>query len=308
MKAVLVCILCCLLPLSAAQAAGPDVQEAPVRIAATTFPIFQILRQITRQVPDVTIDCILPASAGCPHEYALTPQDRRRLQSCDILVINGLGLEDALTAALRTDSTAQLVDSAAGLSGLLPSREEHDHPHGEEQHHAVNPHLFASPRRVAELTRNISAQLERLDPAHAALYRENARGYAQRMDALAQEFAALGARLAPARIIAQDEMFEYLAADMGLSLVAVLLQTENQQPSASQILQLLTSLRDSGASAIVTQPQYPARLSEMLSRESGLPVILLDPVATGPGNAPLEYYEHIMRQNLRTLEQSLGKH
>lgn len=307
MKAVLVCMLCCLLPLSAAQAAGPNVQESPVRISATTFPIFQILRQITRQVPGVTIDCILPASAGCPHEYALTPQDRRRLQSCDILVINGLGLEDALTAALRTDSTAHLVDSAAGLSGLLPSREERD-PHGKQQRHAVNPHLFASPRRVADLTRNISAQLERLDPAHAALYRENARSYAQRMEALAQEFAALGSRLAPVRVIAQDEIFAYLAADMGLPLVEILLQTENQQPSASQILQLLTSLRASGASAIVTQPQYPARLSEMLSRESGLPVILLDPVATGPDNAPPDYYEQIMRQNLRTLEQSLGNH
>lgn len=33
---------------------------------------------------------------------------------------------------------------------------------------------------------------------------------------------------------------------------------------------------------------------------------MLDPVATGPENAPLTYYETLMRQNMKTLGSTLG--
>ena len=45
-----------------------------------------------------------------------------------------------------------------------------------------------------------------------------------------------------------------------------------------------------------------------LAAETGIPCITLDPAANGPDNiaSPLEWYENIMRGNIRTLEQALG--
>ena len=62
-------------------------------ILATTFPVYQITRNITHGVPDAEVRLILPAQAGCTHDYALTPQDMGKLVQADVLVINGLGLE-----------------------------------------------------------------------------------------------------------------------------------------------------------------------------------------------------------------------
>ena len=50
---------------------------AQTRVLATTFPVYQIVRNITQNVPDVEVQLMLPAQAGCPHDYALTPQDMR---------------------------------------------------------------------------------------------------------------------------------------------------------------------------------------------------------------------------------------
>ena len=42
------------------------------------------------------------------------------------------------------------------------------------------------------------------------------------------------------------------------------------------------------------------------AKETGIPVAMLDPVATGPEDAPLSYYETVMRKNMKTLESTLG--
>lgn len=49
----------------------------------------------------------------------------------------------------------------------------------------------------------------------------------------------------------------------------------------------------------------PARLAEMVAKEAGVPVRSLDPVATG--STSLTTYEDAMRNNLRVLQEVLGK-
>ena len=44
----------------------------------------------------------------------------------------------------------------------------------------------------------------------------------------------------------------------------------------------------------------------LLAAEAGVPCLSLDPVAGGPADAPADYYEQVMRNNLRTLENALG--
>lgn len=286
-----VCVFCA---VGAARVAAP--QGAPVRLLATTFPVYQLLRNVARDIPGVRTGLMIPAPAGCPHDYAVTPQDMRRLSEADILVTNGLGLEHFLGApASRIRPGLKIVDSSQGAGDALC------YPDG-----GVNPHMFASPRRAARMVTSIAAQLARLDPAHAALYENNARAYAQRLNLLADEFAALGARLANNRIVTQHGVFDYLAADAGLHIAAVARDHETQAPSAADMLRLIRTIRESGAGAVFTEPQYPEKTGTTLAREAGIPAARLDPVASGPENAPLDYYENVMRNNMRTLEKTLG--
>ena len=93
---------------------------------------------------------------------------------------------------------------------------------------------------------------------------------------------------------------------MGLEVVAVM-QPHGQEPSAAEMLRLAQVIREKKAGAIFTEPQYPARIGETFARETGIRVTALDPVASGPENAGLDYYEKTMRTNLDTIRTVLGE-
>ena len=68
----------------------------------------------------------------------------------------------------------------------------------------------------------------------------------------------------------------------------------------------MKTIRARQAGAVFTEPQYPPAVGQTIARETGLPVAVLDPVASGPADAPLDYYEQAMRRNLETLRATLG--
>lgn len=324
-----------------------DSVDSPVKILCTTFPMYQITRNIVNGAEGVTVDILLPASSGCPHDYALTPRDLTRLAEADILVANGLGMENFLGARLtRANPDIMVVDSAEGMDDLLgyesigdPVKvyvDDHGHVHDENCEHGredapaaedsdadhdgktesghkedahddeINPHLFASPLQNAELAESIARQLGELDEGRADLYRKNAAAYATAMRGLADEMKTTAATFANNRIVEPHGAFDYLARDIGLDIVTMM-QPHGQELSAAQMVDLIEEIRENDAGAIVVEPQYPARTGEMLSRETGLPVVMLDPVASGPDDAPLNYYETIMRENIKTLAKTLGR-
>ena len=91
-------------------------------------------------------------------------------------------------------------------------------------------------------------------------------------------------------------------------MVAVVQANDTQPPSASDMMRLVRDIRDKKVGAVFTEPQYPDKIAATLARETGVATAKLDPVATGPAIAPLDYYETTMRTNLRTLENTLGTH
>ncbi len=287
-------------------------------ILATTFPIYQIVRNVTQGLDRVKVELMLPSQLGCPHDYTLTPQDMQKLAKADILVINGLGMEEFLGAPVRkANPKVVLIDSSIGIKETLKYSDGHNQGHnhsktgyrhqGEKHHHhtGTNPHLFASPRMTARLAMNIAAGLSKTDPNGAATYFRNARTYAESMNKLANDMVSLAKRLKNNRIVQPHGVFDYLARDIGLTIVAVM-QPHGQEPSAAEMMQLIRTMRGKRAGAIFTEPQYSEKVGKSLSKETGIPIAMLDPGASGPENAPLTYYETIMRRNMKTLESTLG--
>ncbi|MBI5559034.1 MAG: zinc ABC transporter substrate-binding protein [Deltaproteobacteria bacterium] len=282
-------------------------------ILCTTFPIFQITRNVVSGNSAVTVQLMLPAALGCPHDYALTPQDMQKIARADVLIVNGLGMEEYLGAPVKkANPDLKVVDSSAGIKEILryagqddheeADRQEHDH----DQHGGVNPHLFTSPRLAGRLAMNIAAELAELDPAGAATFLANAKAYEEKMQKLADDFSALGKRLGNNRIVTQHGVFDYLARDMGLEVVAVVQAHAGQEPSAAEMLRIVKIIREKKAGGIFTEPQYPAKVGQTIARETGVAVATLDPGASGPENGPLDYYETVMRHNMLVLGKTLG--
>lgn len=253
----------------------------------------------------------------------------QKLAKAGVLIVNGLGLEEFLGAPIdMANPKIHIIDSSLGIENILHSEEEHEgenkdgqeasehhegqhetahHDHDEHDHAGPNPHLYVSPVMNGKLAMNIAAELSKIDSSGAALYFQNAQKYSNAMNALAKDMTGLGKRLNNNRIVQPHQVFDYLARDIGLEIIANLSE-HGQEPSASEMVQLVKTIKEHKAGAIFTEPQYPEKIGTTLSRETGVPVSMLDPVATGPENAPLDYYEKTMRNNMKTLETVLGVH
>lgn len=304
--------LAAVLLLLVALPAFPADSAGRLRVLATTYPVYLLTRAVAGQSPRLQVELLIPAQTGCPHDYALTPDDMRRLAGAQAVVMNGLGLEGFMDKALAgahiplVDSSVQVLplaeESAAG-----PSRGGHAAAHGGHQHGAVNPHAFASPAQAARMVRAIGQGLARALPEAAQACPAAAEALAARLEALSRRLAAIGAGASNRRVASLHDGLAYLLRDAGLELVAVVQEGEDVQPSAARLIALARQFRASPPALLLGEPQYADKPLRALAAETGIPVLLLDPLASGPADAPTDHYERVMAENCRKLGEALGR-
>jgi ABC-type Zn uptake system ZnuABC Zn-binding protein ZnuA len=280
--------------------AGVAEAAPPLRVLTSFLPVYLFTKNVVGDAPGVAVDMMLPAGLGCPHDYALSPSDMKKIASADLFVVNGLGMEEFLGAPVRkANPKVRMVESAAAV---VPIRADSDDGHG---HGGVNPHSWVSPRNAILQVRAIEKALSAASPGNAGRFRKNADGYVARLEALSREADAAAKRFRNRNIVTFHNVFDYLARDLGLRVVGEIEAVPGQEPSAGEIRKLVGVIRREKAAALFGEPQYPARIAETIGREAGIPVRTLDPVATG-STAPTAY-EDAMRANLRTLSEALGR-
>lgn len=284
------------LPLSAAYAA-----DNGLKIITTTFPIYQLTKNITLGAKGISVDIIIQSTAGCPHGYNLTPADARKISFADMMMINGLGLDNHLALGMLPKDS-KVIDTSIGMKNVL----KNDGEHNKLSHGQLNPHLFASPRRYAFMLEIILEELVQKDGEQADLFRKNAQTYKNKLRKLADDFSILMTGLKYPKVVTQHNVFEYLAADTGFKIIDSIQGHPGEAPSAARIIKLINKIKANGAKAIFVEPQFDDKYAKTIAMETEVPLVVLDPVASGPDNAPLDYYEKVMRANMNNLKRVLG--
>jgi len=269
---------------------------APLRVLTSFLPMEIFTRNVVGDTPGVTVMPMLPASMGCPHDYALTPGDMKKIASADLFVANGLGMEEFLGEPVRrANPEIRIVETARAV---LPIRGGHGH-------WDVNPHTWVSPRNAILQVREIEKALSAARPLGAASFRRNADAYISRLSALAAEFDTAAKTFRRRNIVTFHNVFAYLARDIGVTVVGEIETAPGQEPAAGEIRKLSRTIREKKVPAVFSEPQYSPKLAEAVAREAGVPVRMLDPVATG--SPARTAYEDAMRRNLSTLREALNR-
>ena len=268
----------------------------PFRVLTSFLPMEIFTRNVVGDAPGVTVVSMLPASMGCPHDYALTPGDMKKIASADLFVANGFGMEEFLGEPVRrANPKIRVVETARGVRPIRAGRDDAGD---------VNPHTWVSPRNAILQVREIEKALSAARPVGAGAFRRNADAYVSRLSALAEEFEAAAKTFRRTNIVTFHNVFDYLARDLGLTVVGEIETAPGQEPSAGEIRNLSRTIREKKVPVVFSEPQYSPKLADALAREAGVPVRVLDPVATG--SPALTAYEDAMRRNLSTLKEALS--
>jgi zinc transport system substrate-binding protein len=272
-------------------------QEDAVHIVATTYPVYLFASAVTDGVEGVEVTRLITEAVSCLHDYTLTVKDMKAIERADVLILSGAGLEDFMEDALaQTD--AAVIDCSQNAA-LLPSLEDGDHGHGEDQED--DPHIWMSPENAAAMLEAICQGLSRLDADHARQYAEN---YAAACTQLASIQEAPGELDCPYLITFHDG-FQYFAQASGLTLLKSIEEEEGSEASAAEIKEIVALIRDYDIPAIFTEKNGSDATAQAIARETGVAVVQLDLIMSGEGNGVSAYVD-AMNENLDAIAQALG--
>lgn len=269
--------------------------ESNQNIVATFLPIYLFTKAVvgdTRQV-DILI------SPGTEiHDYQATPRDVQLLAEADILVENGLGMEEFLAGLVANSGNSQLqqIEASEGIEVIEESEE-----HGEHQHESGNPHVWLDPVLAQQQVANIRDGLITADPENADRYKTNADAYIQQLQQLDNEF---NQRLAPVegcKFITFHDAFPYLARRYQLQQMAVVeIPEDNITPRDLQRVQQAAD--EFQVKALLTDSGMEDKRVRQISNDLNLPLEAIDPLESGETDP--QYYFEVMESNLAALERA----
>ncbi len=248
----------------------------------------------------VTVTSLVPKN-GDVHTYSPRPSDVQAVANAQLLVMNGLGLDNWLEKTISSASreSTPLVKLGPGLSGvaLLPG----DEPGTE------NPHLWMDVRYAEGYVDEIVAALSRVDPGHAGTYRSQGDAYKAQLTTLDAWVRQQIATIPPAnrKLVTFHDAFPYYAREYGITIVGVAVEAPGQDPSAAYTAQLIDAIRAAGVKAIFSEAQFPAKLMDQIASETGARVVsnLYD---GSLGDPPVTSYEAMIRWDTQQLVDALA--
>jgi len=274
--------------------------QADVKVLTSIKPLQLIAAAVQDGVG--TPEVLLPPGAS-PHHYALRPSDVRKVQSVDLLYWIGPDMEGFLPRVLNGRTLpAVAVQELPGLklrhfaedsqSHTDDDGDEHDHDH---RPGTIDAHLWLSPINARVIAAKIAADLSAADPANAARYQSNLKGFNQRLDALDARLKSRLAGIAGKPYFVFHEAFDYFEDTYGLKHAGVFAVAAEVQPGAQHVAAMRTRLQAVGKTCVFSEPPLRPRLAETLV--AGLPVKLAELDALG-GYTPTtaQGYEQLLEK------------
>jgi ABC-type Zn uptake system ZnuABC Zn-binding protein ZnuA len=226
MNRLRLCIVLAILLNGVSVVAAQDNDK--LNVVASTTIIADVARNVGGDL--VNVDSILPIGADS-HTYSPSPADIVKIVDADVVLVNGLNLEESLLEILTENATNEPVIVSTGVQVIEPAAVDHDHEEdesineadddlehgvilgtlgvdapcdadeahheeeeGEDAHHdhgPCDPHIWMNPENVIIWTQNIADAFAVADPANAETYAANAASYISELESLSAELHTL---------------------------------------------------------------------------------------------------------------------
>ncbi|MDY6874174.1 MAG: zinc ABC transporter substrate-binding protein [Chloroflexota bacterium] len=284
---LLAALLLAVFVLSACQPAIPDSNADGAGVPTVTVSILPLAYFVERIAGETVNVNVMVGPGENAHTYAPTPEQMKALEGSVIFFSIGVDYEEIwLPRFEEINPDMLIVDSASGIERISMTA-DHDHddeadPSAEESPDhdkagGLDPHVWLSPRNGKIIAENILAALSELLPESVDQFQSNT-------DALYTEIDDLDAQVRSTLEGAEQRTFMvfhpawgYFAHDYGLEEIAV--QVGGQDPSASEVANLVDTAREHDIKVIFVQAGFSTTDAQAIAQEIGGSVAVVDPLA-----------------------------
>lgn len=279
---------------------GEGVDEAGLRILATSFPAYDFARAVVGD--DGKVEMLLAPGAEI-HDYEPTPQDIIKIQESDVFIYTGGESETWVDEMLEgIDSGRTKVIRMMDLVELMVEDEEG----GEVEY---DEHVWTSLRNAIVIVGVLRDELIELDKNKAEDYANNAKSYIEELQEIDGEIRNLVTRGKRKEIVFGDRFaLRYFVEEYGLDYDAAFPGcSEQTEVSVKTLTSLVDKVRELGALVVLKNEMSNNGIAETIAGEAGVEVLEF---YSGHSMAPEDFrdgvtYAEMMRRNVRVLERAL---
>ncbi|WP_431879493.1 zinc ABC transporter substrate-binding protein AztC [Micromonospora marina] len=274
------------------------------RIVVTTNILGDVVTEIAGEEAEVSV--LMKPNAD-PHSFAVSAREAHTMQTADLVVYNGLGLEEGVLRHVEA-AKAERVPTVEVGTRIDPMEYEDGDAAG-----LPDPHFWTDPARMVTAVRLLAdAIVEHVDGVDARVVRERAEAYAKNVGGLDADLARRFAAIPSERrvLVTNHHVFGYLADRYGFRVIGAIIPsgTTLASPSSSDLASLVTAIRTHRVPAIFVDTSQPAKLAEVLVSEAGISVevtaLYSESLSDADGGAPS--YLAMMRFNTEAIIDGLS--
>jgi len=292
----------------AACSSGPDSASDDQRllVATTVSPITSIASAIAGD--RARIEGIVPEGTNS-HTFEPAPQVAELLSDADLVLVNGLKLEDPTIDLAQNNKKDGTKIVEIGTIVLPESDYIYDFSFPEEEG-KPNPHLWTDPGYAVEYAAVIRDQLSELDPQNATYYASNYAAFEEEATALSEAVAS-DQQSVPAgnlKLLTYHDAYAYFAEAFGWEVIGALQPKNFSDPSPSAVASLIDQVIAEKVPTIFGSEVFPSVVLEEVGRATGVRYedSLRDDDLPGSPGDPEHSWLGLMKYNFRTMVAGLG--
>lgn len=288
--------------------AGPVAAQPPAAsVVVTTEVLGSLVDQLVGSAAEVTV--IMPSGAN-PHSYEPSARDAEAMLGADVLVSNGLDLEESLVTVLAAAEAEgvtwfQAADhvSLLGLEDGGGHADEHDDEHNEEEEHAEpasaddhehsleDPHIWTDPLAMVGVVEALEDVL-----ADAGIdVTASADDLITELEDLDAEVVGILAAVPSEdrKLVTGHRSLGYFAERYGFAQVGTVIPSlsTSGEPSAREMAQLIEDIRANGVTAVFSEEGTPQSVAQAVASDGGATLVPLSTSQLPPGGS----YQDLIR-------------
>ncbi len=280
--------------------------DGRLKVVTSVAPISDIVRNVGGE--RIALRGIIPDGVDS-HTFEPKPSDAKVLGQADLIILNGLHLEEPTLKLAEANKKPGAEVKLLGENTITERDWIFDFSFPKEKGDP-NPHLWMNPKyalRYAELT---AQWLSEKDPSNASYYAANLARYR----ALLEQLDA-GIRQAVQtvpeknrKLVTYHDSWAYWAREYGWTVIGAVQPSDFKEPRPQEVAAIIDQIKREQVPAIFGSEVFPSKVLEQIAREAGARYIdkLRDDEPPGKPGDPNHTYVGMMLENMRNMIPALG--
>lgn len=266
----------------------------------TTFTIIQDMAQNVAG-DAATVESITKHGAEI-HNYQPTPKDILRTQSADLILWNGLNLENWFERFFENMKDVPSVVISDGVQPLSIVEGEYSG--------MPNPHAWMSPSNAIIYIDNIRDAFIKYDPDNKETYTANAAAYKKKIEALDQPLRDRLANIPKDQrwLVTSEGAFSYLAKDYDLKELYLWAINAEQQGTPQQVRKVIETVRANNIPVIFSESTVSDKPAKQISKETDAiygGILYVDSLSEP--NGPVPTYIDLLQTTVETIAKGFNQ-